>query len=113
MKSDFKQIEKYRLDGMPEAMGRDQLYGRWLIEGLMVIAACGDETGWDHVSVSRVERTPSWQEMERVRRLFFEPTETVVQLHPPLGDYVNHHPHCLHLWRKVGAEHPLPPRHLV
>lgn len=75
--------------------------------------------GWDHVSVSVSEtrsKCPSWNEMEAVRRFFFEETETVVQLHPPIADYItNTGPHMgvLHLWRKQDAEHPLPPRIFV
>lgn len=38
---------------------------------LMVIASQG--AGWDHVSVSRVNRCPNWPEMEKIRRLFFLP----------------------------------------
>lgn len=80
---------------------------------LQIIASDGG--GWDHVSVcvsprSRMVRsTPSWNDMEAVRRAFFFDSETVVQLSPPRSDYVNVHPGVLHLWRKQDAEHPLPP----
>jgi hypothetical protein len=64
-----------------------------------------DEPGrWDHVSVSRGDRCPTWDEMEYVKRLFFKRDETAMQLHVPPTDHVNNHPYCLHLWR------PLPPR---
>jgi len=72
--------------------------------------------GWDHVSVSVAgdhENTPTWKEMEAMRRFFFEPEETVVQLHPPVAEYVSHtgpHKGVLHLWRKQDLAHPLPPR---
>ncbi len=75
--------------------------------------------GWDHVSVSVAGDSvnpPTWGEMDAVRRFFFEPTETVVQLHPPIADYITHtgpHQGVLHLWRKQGTEHPLPPREFV
>jgi hypothetical protein len=37
----------------------------------------------------------------------------VMQLHPARVDYINFHPHCLHLWRPVDATIPLPPSCLV
>jgi hypothetical protein len=80
---------------------------------LRVIAASG--LGWDHVSVSLPDRTPTWAEMHFVKRAFFEDHETAMQLHPPESDYVNQHPHCLHLWRprsKLKAI-PLPPKAMV
>jgi hypothetical protein len=62
------------------------------------------------------EKTPTWAEMEAARRFFFEPTETVVQLHPPVDLYVSQtgpHLGVLHLWRKQDAEHALPPREFI
>lgn len=73
----------------------------------------GHATGWEHVSVSLSNKSPSWEQMEVIRRLFWAETETVVQIHPPLDDYVNIHPYTLHLWRKIGGEHELPPKELI
>ena len=39
--------------------------------------------------------------------------ECVVQYHPPKSEYVNFHPYCLHLWRKVGENFETPPKHFV
>lgn len=58
-----------------------------------------DGSGWDHVSVSLATRTPTWEEMCWVKRLWFLPEEVVMQLHPAESEYVNYHPFCLHLWR--------------
>lgn len=65
------------------------------------------------VSVSRAARTPTWEEMARVKRLLFEPEECAVQYHPPRSRYKNRHPYCLHMWRPQGAEVPMPPLELV
>lgn len=35
------------------------------------------------------------------------------QFHPPESEYVNNHPSCLHLWRKIGSEFETPPKILV
>lgn len=78
---------------------------------LRIIATNG--AGWDHVSVSRVERCPDWYELEHVKRTFFWPNETAMQLHVPEADHVNNHPHCLHLWRPHFTEIPRPPAVMV
>lgn len=77
---------------------------------------CGDDeaTGWEHVSVSiEGKHPPNWQEMSWVKDHFWEDTETVLQFHPMKSEYKNLHPNCLHLWRNVGLDHPLPPQILV
>lgn len=78
---------------------------------LKVIASSGE--GWDHVSVSRRDRCPSWEEMEFVKRLFFKDDETAMQLHVPPTKHINNHPYVLHLWRPQGVEIPLPPPDFV
>jgi len=77
----------------------------------VVIASTGH--GWEHVSVSTAERCPRWKEMEQIKQLFFEPHEAVMQLHPPENAYVNIHPYCLHLWRPIDQEIPMPPLWMV
>lgn len=68
---------------------------------------------WEHVSVSLAEddrRTPCWAEMCWAKGLFWRDQETVVQFHPPKSSYVNTHAGCLHLWKPVGVEIPIPPQ---
>jgi hypothetical protein len=78
---------------------------------LTVIATNGG--GWDHVSVSRGDRCPSWFEMEQVKRMFFKDDEVAMQLHVPATDHINVHNYCLHLWRPHFATIPLPPKGFV
>jgi hypothetical protein len=78
---------------------------------LRIIASSGE--GWEHVSVSREDRCPTWSEMEDVKRRFFKDDETVMQLHVPVRDHISVHPNCLHLWRPVRVEIPRPPAILV
>lgn len=68
-----------------------------------------DGAGWDHVSVSRGNRCPNWPEMEHVKRLFFEDSETAMQLHVPVSQHISVHPYCLHIWRPHLVPIPLPP----
>jgi hypothetical protein len=69
--------------------------------------------GWDHVSVSRVDRIPNWEEMCQIKELFFEENETAMQVHPPRSEWINNHQYCLHLWRSHTQEIPKPPSYLV
>ncbi len=70
--------------------------------------------GWEHVSISGARPTPPpWAVMAALKDLFWDPEEAVMQLHPPASTYVNHHPFCLHLWRPMAGEIPLPPTFLV
>jgi len=74
----------------------------------MVVVA-SSEGGWDHVSVSRSNRTPNWAEMEYIARLFFKDDETAVQYHVPPSVHINIHPYCLHWWRPQTEPLPRPP----
>lgn len=89
-------------------------HGFFLVGNLRVISSGSaidnpESEGWEHVSVSVPDRCPTWDEMCRVKGLFWREDETVIQFHPPKAQYVNQHPHCLHLWRNTKAEQPLPP----
>jgi hypothetical protein len=96
-------------------------YGSFVIPGpcgrsLKIIATDGGDLipheRWEHVSISIHNRPPNWQEMSFVKDLFWDETETVIQFHPPKSEYVNNHPHCLHLW-KPPYDVPLPPQIFV
>ena len=78
---------------------------------LRVIASRGG--GWDHVSVSLAERTPTWAEMEFIRKLLFLHDEVVVQFHVPETHHINIHPNTLHMWRPFGKPYKLPPSTMV
>lgn len=71
--------------------------------------------GWEHVSVSPYAKriTPSWDDMCKIKDIFFKDDETVIQIHPPKKEYVNNVPNCLHLWRCTYKEMTLPPSILV
>lgn len=95
--------------------------GAFLLECMVdarrrLLAVASDGEGWEHVSVSvqvRKIATPTWGEMHWVKGLFWDPEDCVVEFHPPESDYVNCHPGCLHLWRRVDEEFPRPPAWMV
>ena len=90
-------LEQHRLAGPLNTN-----YGQFLIGPLRVIVAAG--WGWDHVSVSRADRAPTWDEMDKIKRLVFRDDEIVMQLHINDARKVNQHPNCLHLWRPQTAD---------
>jgi len=79
--------------------------------GLWIVAS--DGRGWEHVSVSAPGRCPSWAEMSRIKGIFWDPEDVVIQFHPAASEYVNTHPHTLHLWRPIGVDLPTPDPILV
>jgi len=114
---DLRELDKYRF--MEGDMQRFKGYGgekagTFVIPGTPPIRIIADVSPfWDHVSVSTPDRTPTWEEMELVKRLFFKDTEVAYQLHVPPTDHINIHPHCLHLWRHRIKRVPLPPKDRV
>ena len=83
---------------------------------LLVIATSGGK--WDHCSVSvkradKVPEIPTYEDMQRVYRFFFKPTETAMQLHVPQYEHVNINPWTLHLWRPLRKKIPKPPPRFV
>jgi len=124
-----EKIEKYRLFKQPTIIGAiaanmygsepGSNYGMFYIlspekrlEKLSVLVAPTDSE-WQHVSVSRPNRCPTWGEMCFIKDLFWDETETVVQFHPAKTEYINMHKYCLHLWRNSTEDFKLPPGILV
>ena len=79
-------------------------------DGLKLFFICSDGLGWEHVSVSVVNKTrcPTWEEMCFIKNIVWEAEEVVMQLHPRKSEYVNCHPYVLHLWRPIGQVIPTP-----
>lgn len=104
--------EKYRVSF--QGVRGDDTNGAIIIpaQGLKIIFS--NQLGWEHVSVSRKNKVPSYDDMDRVKRAFWDDDQCVMQLHVPRQDHVNCHPFCLHLWRPTkGKKIPRPPRILV
>ena len=78
----------------------------WIVEGL-------PPPVFEHVSVSLVDRCPTWAEMDWVKSLWWRDDETVVQYHVPRAVHINYHEFCLHMFRPIGVEIPLPPTETI
>jgi len=105
-------IEEYRFRKGPFGSSpSDGMNGYFLIphKNRTLKVLVSDRLGWDHVSVSLHNRTPTWDEMCFVKNIFFDEEETVIQYHPKKSKYVNFCTHCLHMWRKQGVDYELPP----
>ena len=86
----------------------------WILA--LIISDASDPTvmeKWEHVSVhacrGRQMRTPTWKEMAFIKDLCWDDEDVVMQLHPRKSEYVNNHPHVLHLWRPLDQTIPTPP----
>lgn len=77
-----------------------------------------EATHWEHVSVSIQDADgafadlPTWDDMDRIRQLFWKPPEWVMQLHPARTEKIDH-AQALHLFRPLDEEIPKPPSELV
>jgi len=116
----FKVPEKYRvITGAMRSTKNDGNNGLFFVRKpaqltpLQVIAS--DGSGWEHVSISLPNRTPTWSEMSLIKNMFWDSTDLVIQIHPTESEYINNHPYCLHLWRKIDTNDfcETPPRILV
>lgn len=113
----FHVPNKYRI--RTGALASDDSYGNngafiiLLRHGQSVRVITSDQYGWEHVSISRTDRCPIWEEMCQVKDLFWDAEDCVIQYHPPKSEYINNHPYCLHMWRPIGVELPRPPSILV
>lgn len=65
---------------------------------------------WIHVSVSRRDRLPNWDEVVKVKNEFIGEFKEVIHMIPSKKDHVNIHSYCLHLWSpaKVDPKLELP-----
>lgn len=127
MKADWSHLEAYRFTnlGHPLYSEKGEHCGAFIIQqGQMEFIVIADDgrnldnpTGWEHVSMRTKygvrERCPTWSEMCFAKNLFWEPGEAVFQMHPPLSEYINLHPFCLHLFRPTDGIFPRPPSILI
>lgn len=83
--------------------------------GFYFLCIASDGMDWEHVSVTVLgqPRCPTWEEMCYIKSVFWDEDQAVMQLHPPKEDWVNNHPYCLHLWRPMKAQIPLPAKIMV
>lgn len=67
-----------------------------------------DGTEWIHISVSRVDRLPTWQELSKVKEEFLGSDAEAYHIIPRASDFVNIHNYCMHIWSHVNNINRLP-----
>jgi hypothetical protein len=108
----FKVPEQYREAGEPGTKsGMFKIGGGTARNRILVVASDGME--WEHVSVSKSYECPTWSEMCKVKDLFWDPEDCVIQYHPPRSAHISLHPYCLHMWRPIEGAIPMPPEFMV
>lgn len=70
-----------------------------------VVTVSKDAGKW-HLSISRKDRLPNYDEIKYARYAYLPEDIVVAQLFPPKEDLVNLHQFCLHLWELVPEELP-------
>jgi len=75
--------------------------------GLLVMVSGAvelDGKRWIHVSLSRRERVPSYDDLAVVKRAFIGEDKQAIQLFTRRAEHVNVHRFCLHLWHCVDGD---------
>lgn len=70
-------------------------------DGLSVIVSTDNTPKWGkllHVSISRQDRYPSWNEIIEIKLKFFGDRKDSMMVIPKREDYVNVHENCFHVW---------------
>lgn len=108
----FKVPENHRTafdgPGLPNNPAGNNGAFKFMLGSRLAFAIATDNLGWEHVSVSLPDRCLTWNEMCKVKDLFWGPEDEVIQIHPAKSEYVNFHPFCLHLWRPADGVLILP-----
>lgn len=105
--------------GSGDWAGNNGAFQIWLSNRTDAMVIASDGEGWEHVSVRMVDKntgsdiTPTWAQMCKIKDIFWDDEDCVIQYHPPKSEYVNNHPHVLHLWRPTNQSIPLPDSILV
>ena len=111
-------VEKYRERGN-HGMGTNSSWGNNGVfkipapSGFILTCIVSDGGGWEHISVEAPGRCPTWDEMDWIKRLFWDDGEIVVQYHVSDRRKVNAHPYTLHLWRPTRKIIATPPKEFV
>ena len=114
----FHVPEKDRYNGnplLPQTPGKQE--GAFMVrlyssDRVKAFCVASSGYGWEHVSVHMIkegiQKIPTWNEMCLIKDIFWDEEDCVVQYHPKKSEYVNNHPHTLHLWRPTDVELPRP-----
>ena len=82
------------------------VFRNWKLGLSVIVSMSREQDGkrWMHLSVAGRSRLPTWQELRDVKMWILGPDKVALQVFPREAEYVNIHPHCLHLWHCLDAE---------
>ena len=63
-----------------------------------------ENTYWQHVSVARPDRYPTWEEIKFVKDVFIGTDKAAVMILPEQKFFVNYHPNCFHLFHRLDGD---------
>ncbi len=76
-------------------------------DGMRMLTSVGQEKDgkrWLHLSVSRGDRLPDYDDIARVKETWIGPDRMALQLFPRRDEHVNLHPRTLHLWCSLDGD---------
>jgi hypothetical protein len=118
----FHVPEKHRITNHPflksdASFGNNGAFEIPLSKDITAFVIASDGMSWEHVSVhiseDGKEETPTWEEMCQIKSMFWDEEDCVIQYHPAKSEYVNNHPHVLHMWRPTDQVIPIPDSTMV
>lgn len=87
-----------------------------IIEGyrseVQIVCIASDQNGWENVSVAVKKNgktiSPTHGQMQKVKELFWEAEDCVMQFYPPKSQSPKKGSKILYLWRKAGENFAVP-----
>jgi len=72
---------------------------------LVILSGAREEDGkrWLHLSVSRRERLPNWEDLKLVKEVFLGAESTALMVFAPKSQWISIHPFVHHLWVAVDG----------
>lgn len=70
-------------------------------DGIRIIKSIDNTPKWGgllHISISRQDRYPSWDEIVEAKLVFFGDMKDTMMVIPKRSDYVNISNNCFHIW---------------
>lgn len=74
---------------------------------LVTVETYPDKSVWHHISFSYPNKLPNWEDLRAVKTLFMGKDKLAIQVLPREdlpGEYLNVHPNCLHLYRRLDGD---------
>jgi len=92
-------------------LGESHPNAAWFLsrQGLRVLVEVEEQDAslWLHMSVSRKDRMPSYQDIVDAKEFFLGPERRAIQVFPKRSEHFSFHPFCLHLYSPLERD-PFP-----